>query len=324
LAAFDDLKCYPFSEAEMMKPLSKICVTGAYGFSGRYIAEKFISNGYETITLTGHPETPSSRAPQIKAFPFDFLNVSKMKSHLEGCDVFINTYWVRFDYRQVTFERAVRNSFALIDAARLAGVRRFIHISITNAHAQSVLPYFRGKGLVEEYLRESGLSYAILRPAVIFGDEDILINNLAYILRRFPLFTIPGQGDYQLQPIFVADLAEICFREALSDKDITLDAIGPETFTFRELVRLVCTVLEKPRLIIPVPAKIAFFLVRALSLWLGDNLLTWDEIQSLSSNLLCTSSQPSAFTRLSQWLIEHKDTIGIHYASELKRHYRRS
>ncbi len=307
-----------------LKPVSKICVTGAYGFSGKYIAEKFLSHGYELITLTSHPKTFSSGAPQIKALPFDFSNVSQMKSYLEGCDVFINTYWVRFAYRQITFDQAVRNSFALIDAARSAGVRRFIHISITNADAHSVLPYFRGKGLVEEYLKNSGLRYAILRPAIIFGDEDILINNMAFLLRRFPLFAIPGQGDYKLQPIFVDDLAEICFREAFNEKDITLDAIGPETFTFRELVRLICTILEKPRWIIPLPVKMVYLLARALSLWLGDNLLTWDEIQGLTSNLLCTPSQPSAYTRLSQWLTEHKDTIGTQYASELKRHYHRS
>ena len=84
-----------------------------------------------------------------------------------------------------------------------------MHISITNPSLDSPLPYFRGKAILEKEIRASGISHAIVRPTVLFGKEDILINNITYLLRRLPVFAIPGSGDYRLQPIYVEDLAEI-------------------------------------------------------------------------------------------------------------------
>lgn len=307
-----------------MRHLSRICVTGAFGFSGKYIAKEFISRGYEVITLTNRRPSDQANLPPIQVYPLDFSNLQTIKTCLQGGDIFINTYWVRFAYKKVTFEQAVKNSYALIDAAREAGVKRFIHISITNADVHSPLPYFRGKGLVEEYLQNSGMSFAILRPALIFGDEDILINNIAYLLRRFPLFAMPGNGTYKLQPVFVKDLAEICYQEATQRRNATIDVIGPETYTYAELIRLLCTTLGKHRWIIPLPPRMVYLLAHALGLYLGDNLLTWEEIQGLTSNLLYTHSSPTARTSLSQWVQEHKDMLGKHYSSELKRHFHRT
>jgi uncharacterized protein YbjT (DUF2867 family) len=217
----------------------------------------------------------------------------------------------------MTFARAVQNIRALIEAARQAGVQRFVQISITNAAAASPLPYFRSKGVIEDALRESGLAYAIVRPTVIFGPEDILINNIAWMLRKFPVFAIPGSGEYRLQPVFAEDLAALAVNAAQASGNVELDAVGPEIFTFNELVRLLADALGKTACVIHVPPRVALVCTAILGLLMGDVILTADEIRGLSADLLISHDPPTVSTRLSDWLTRNAALVGAHYASEL-------
>ena len=196
----------------------KIAVTGAFSYSGKYITERLLARGEEVITLTGHPDRPDPFNGKVKAFPLDFNAEQTLAASLDGVDVLVNTYWVRFDRAGNTQPQAVDNTSKLIGAARAAGVKRIIHISITNPSASSPLPYFWGKAANEKTVIESGMSYAILRPTVLFGKEDILINNIAYLLRRFPVFLIPGDGDYRMQPVNVAVSGGPCSRSSISKR----------------------------------------------------------------------------------------------------------
>ena len=233
-----------------------------------------------------------------------------------------NTYWIRFAYGDLTFNKAVENTKVLFQAAKQAGVRRIVHVSITNALSSSPLPYFRGKGLLEEALKDSGMSYAIIRPAVIFGDEDVLINNIAWILRRFPVFAIPGSGEYRLQPIYVEDMAELAVEAAQSEENVTIDAIGPETYTFNELVQLIGDKTGGRARTIHLNAELALFMSRLIGFVVKDVVLTRDEVIGLMADTLVTDSPPSGTTRLSTWLEENSASVGSRYASELGRHYR--
>ncbi|MGH2581061.1 MAG: SDR family oxidoreductase, partial [Actinomycetota bacterium] len=190
-------------------------VTGAFGYTGRYITARLLESGRSVRTLTGHPNRPNPFGDRVAVAAFDFEDRRKLAGHLRGATTLYNTYWVRFPRGDVTFERAVAISETLIHAARDAGVRRIVHVSITNPSEDSPFPYFRGKATVERMIRDSGLGYAIVRPTVIFGREDILINNIAYILRRVPIFGIPGSGSYRLRPVSVEDVADICVRSGL-------------------------------------------------------------------------------------------------------------
>src|ERR1700730_2667170 len=255
--------------------------------------------------------------------PFNFDRPDELKRSLEGARAVFNTYWIRFPYGGQTFDRAVANTRVMIDAATRAGVRKFVHISGTNATTSSPLPYFRGKAMVEAAIKESALSYAIIRPALIFGVEDILLNNIAWLLRRFPLFAIPGRGDYRVQPIFAADLAEIAVDAAArDDRRAILDAVGPEIFTFDELVRMLASAVRRKPRIVHVDPWIALAFTQMLGLLVRDVTLTRDEIRGLMANLLVTDSPPNAATRFSEWLASNVDKIGIAYASELARHFR--
>jgi NADH dehydrogenase len=296
-------------------------VTGASGYTGRYITRLLLSRGRRVRTLTGHPTRANPFGDQIESAPFNFDRPDELARSLEGAGTVFNTYWIRFPHGGQTFDSAVANTRVMIEAATRAGVRRFVHISVTKAES-SPLPYFRGKAMVEAALKVSALSYAIIRPALIFGVEDILLNNIAWLLRRFPFFAIPGRGNYRVQPIYAADLAEIAVDAARDDRRITLDAVGPEIFTFDELVRMLASAVGRKSRIVNVDPRIALALTQLVSWLVRDVMLTGDEIRGLMTNLLVTDSPPNAATRFSQWLSCNADKIGIAYASELARHFR--
>jgi uncharacterized protein YbjT (DUF2867 family) len=297
-------------------------VTGASGYTGRYITRVLLARGRRVKTLTGHPARANPFAKKIEAVPFNFDRPDELVRSLEGASTIFNTYWIRFPHSGQTFDTAVANTRVMLDAATRAGVRKFVHISVTNATESSPLPYFRCKATVEAAIKASALSYAIIRPALIFGVEDILLNNIAWLLRRFPFFAIPGRGDYRVQPIFAADLGEIAVDASHDDRRTTLDAIGPETFTFEELVRMLASAVRRNARIMHVDPSVALAFAQLVGLFVGDVTLTRDEIRGLMSNLLVTDSPPNAATRFSEWLRSHADNIGVAYASELARHFR--
>jgi len=292
-------------------------VTGAFGYTGRYIAALLHERGAKVRTLTGRPNRPNAFGDGVEVAPFNFDDREALARSIEGAKAVFNTYWIRFPRGELTFERATTNVKTLIDAARRTGVSRFIHISITNACAESSLPYFRGKGVVEQYLMNSGLSYAILRPAIIFGSEDILLHNITWMLRRFPLFTIPGDGSYRVQPVFVGDLAKLAVDAANEQLDLSIDAVGPEIFTFNELVALLARTVASKAWFVHVSPSVELILARVFSRLTADVTLTRDEIRGLMGDLLVSKSAPTATTRLSEWLARNADVIGTRYRSEV-------
>jgi uncharacterized protein YbjT (DUF2867 family) len=299
----------------------KIAVTGAFSYSGKYITRRLLERGEEVITLTGHPNRPDPFAGNVKVYPLNFENETELIASLQGIHTLYNTYWVRFDRGQNTQPRAVENTRKLVRAAIQAGVQRIVHISITNPSPDSHLPYFWGKAANEQTVMESGLSYAILRPTVLFGTEDILINNIAWLLRRFPFFAIPGDGSYCLQPVFVDDLAELAVDVGYAQDNILWDAVGPDIFTFEEMVSLIGQTLRLSRGLLHVSPKLTLAAAQFLSTFVGDVLLTPEEVEGLMAGLLVSSEPPRCKTHLKNWLEENKDSVGVHYASELQRHY---
>ena len=278
--------------------------------------------GMEVLTLTGHPNRPNPFGDRVSVAPFHFDNPIELAKKLQGATTLYNTYWVRFSYGEDSFEKAVENTKTLIEAARSAGVRRIVHISVTNASEDSPLPYFRGKGLLENAIAQSGLSYAIVRPTLVFGLEDILINNIAWLLRRFPLFAVPGSGDYRVQPVFVEDVAELAVRLAHQEEDVVVDAAGPETYTFDELVRLIASTIHSRARIIHLRPGLALLVTKAIGGLVRDVVLTREEIDGLIANLLISEGPPTGQALLSDWLRRNGVRVGARYASELSRHFR--
>ena len=308
-----------------MEVTMKYAVTGAYGYSGKYITQRLLDGGNTVITLTNSLHRENPFGDRVEAFPFNFDAPDVLAASLQGVDALINTYWVRFNHKLFTHADAVANTKALFEAALKAGVKRVVHISITNPSADSSLEYFSGKAVLEKALMDSGLSYAILRPTVLFGKEDILINNIAWALRRFPVFGVFGDGQYKLQPIYVDDLAQIAVEQAGNgDENIIIDAIGPETFTYRELVAQIGERIGKKRPVVSIPPVLGLLVGTCIGWCMNDVFITKAEIEGLMQNLLYVESPPAGNTPLTGWIEDNADMLGKRYASELARRRDRS
>ncbi len=300
----------------------KHVVTGAFSFTGRFIAEELLARGKYVITLTRNPNAALSLGTGVPAFPFHFEDPAQLVKTLDGAQAVYNTYWVRFPHGQVSFDQAVANTRVLIDAAKEAGVSRFIHISVSNPTEDSILPYFKGKAVLERMVRESGLSYAIIRPTLIFGPQDILINNIAWLLRRFPLFCAPGAGDYRVQPVAGEDVALLAVEAAEQHESRVLDAAGPEIFRFDDFVRLIARAVGSQALVVHLPPAIVALACRLVGTLVHDVVLTRQEMAGLMAQLLISHEPARGSRRFSEWLSRNGGSLGQRYASELQRNYR--
>lgn len=298
-----------------------VVITGAFSYTGRYATRILLERGYGVCTLTGHPKRADEFGDRVSAFPYNFDHPDELRKSLAGASTLINTYWVRFPRGSVNFDTAVRNSRILIEAARDAGVKRMVHVSIANPSADSPLGYYRGKAQVEAAVRESGLSYAILRPTVIFGKEDVLINNIAWFLRHLPVFGIPGDGGYGIRPIYVEDMAQALVDSIEGRANTVVNAVGPETFTFEELVRLIARTVHSSTRMIHIPAWLAYVGTLMTGWVVGDVVLTWEEYLGLIDNLLAPDGPAVGATRLSEWVAANREQLGLRYASEVERHF---
>lgn len=295
-------------------------VTGAFGFTGRYIAARLLKAGNEVITLTSSPDRPNPFGGKIAPYPYDFERPEKMAEYLNGVDTLYNTYWVRFNHGGVTHEDAVCHTSALFKAAELAGVRRVVHISIANADRGSDLSYYRAKARLEEILAATALSYAIVRPAALFGEQGVLFNNIAWTLRHFPVFGVFGKGDYHIQPIYVDDLAAIMLELAQGRRNVTVNALGPEDFTYRELVRTLGRAIGCPRPMLRVPVWAGFMGTWLIGKLKGDIFLTGEELKALMGDLLhVPGAAATGGVKFSDWARANADKLGKSYSSELVR-----
>ncbi|MBI5218608.1 MAG: NAD(P)H-binding protein [Bacteroidia bacterium] len=294
-------------------------VTGAFGFSGKYITRRLLDSGIKVRTLTNSLKRENEFGDKIEIHSFNFDYPEKLAESLRETTVLYNTYWVRFNHSDFKHSVAVENTLRLFEAAKKAGVKRIVHTSITNPSENSPLEYFSGKARLEKALMESGISYCILRPAVLFGIEDILINNIAWMVRKLPVLGIFGDGNYKLQPIFVDDFAALAVEEGKKSENKIINAIGCETFTYKELIKEIVKITGEKPLIISVSPALGFWAASIIGKFVGDVIITKEEIKGLMSDLLYTESPPQGKTKLTEWAKENASILGVHYASELSR-----
>ena len=295
-------------------------VTGAFSYTGRHIARRLLLDGRRVRTLT----RTRNRASALEQAPLRFDDPRALVESLRGADTLYNTYWIRFEHGDSTFAGAVENTLRLFDAAREAGVRRIVHVSVTNPSEDSPLPYFRGKAVLERELRASGHPHAIVRPTLVFGSLDILVNNIAWVLRRLPLFLLAGDGRYRVQPVSADDTAAIAVGAAREEDDVTVDAAGPEHYTFAELVRLVGLAIGARRPLVRAPGAAVLRLGDLVGLLRRDVLLTADELAGLRASLLVSHEPPRGRESFREWVAANADGLGRRYVSELARNYRRA
>jgi NADH dehydrogenase len=301
-----------------MMPLD--VVTGAFSYSGAAIARNLLAAGRQVRTLTSHPRDDRD----IEALPLDFTDAERLTRSLDGADTLYNTYWIRFSHGDNTRERAVRNSRVLFEAAKQAGIRRIVHVSITHADANSPYPYFKGKAEVERMLADTGVPHTILRPAILFGGasstDGVLVNNIAWLLRRLPVFGIGGSGGYHVRPIHVEDLARLATGEWSGSS--TVDAVGPQSLAFRDMVTAIRAAVGSRAVLVPVPGRLIVPMSAVLGLLLRDVLLTGEEYRAMAAGMADSSAPATGETVFTDWVAAHGQDLGRGYANELDRHFR--
>ncbi len=296
-------------------------ITGARSYTGSAVARELAARGFALRTLTNRTDAIHDPGP-MEVRPLQFTDEDALIDAMRGASVFVNTYWVRYPQAGHSFAEAVRRSGWLFDGARAAGVDRLVHISVSNPSLDSKLDYYRGKAQVEDLVRASGLSHAIVRPTLIVGGHDILINNIAWFLRRLPLFAMPGRGDYRVQPVTLDDVGTIVADACADTRDQTIDAAGPEVMTFEELVRDIAAAIGRRARIVHFPAWLSLALLRMVGWFKGEVILARQELDGLKQELLVSHQPPRGPSSVRQWLREHGPELGVRYASELARHAR--
>ncbi|GAC1513451.1 MAG: hypothetical protein NVS1B3_17900 [Candidatus Dormibacteraceae bacterium] len=297
-------------------------VTGAFSYTGRHIAQRLLVQGRRVRTLTNHPQRPGADEMKIEVAPLQFKDRAALVESLRGADVLYNTYWVRFRHGKTGFGEAVANTRTLVGAAVEAEVRKIVQISVSNPSADSHLDFYAGKARAEEVVQRSGLKWAIVRPTLVFGTGDILINNIAWLLRRMPVFVIPELGSYRVQPVAVEDVAEIATWAAEQTHNLVVDAAGPDTLTYMELVeRIAIAVGRRPRFVYLSP-RLTLWAGRMVAAYVHDVILTPQELQGLMEELLVSSEKPRGTRRIDNWLLSASASIGRTYMSELARHWK--
>jgi NADH dehydrogenase len=295
-------------------------VTGAFSFIGSAATRSLMARGFEVCTLTNRATPVNDPGGAIQTFPLQFKDTAALKNAMRGADVFVNTCWVRYPYVGTGFDAAIANTRILLDAARNAGLRRFVQVSVSNPSLDSPLDYYRGKAQTEALVRDSGLSYAIVRPTLVVGPNDILVNNVAWLLRRFPFFAMPGNGRYRVQPVTLADTGEIIAEAAIATEDMTVDAAGPEIVTFEELVRATAAAISRPARIVHVPPSLVLTALKVLNRMVGEVILSRQELDGLMTELLVSAEPPRGQQSVTEWLNANAVSVGRRYASEMERH----
>jgi uncharacterized protein YbjT (DUF2867 family) len=297
-------------------------VTGAFSYTGGFIARRLLAGGRRVRTMTNHPQRPGASDMEIETRPLLFRDHAQLVVSLRGAEVLYNTYWVRFPRGGVGFDDAVANTRLLMNAAVEAGVRKVVHISVSNPALDSPLPYYAGKARTEAVVQESGLPWAVVRPTLIFGRGDILINNIAWLLRRMPVFLVAGSGQYRVQPVAGDDVAEIATWAAEQPENVTVDAAGPDVMTYGELVEGIGIAVGRRPSFMHLSPRLTLLAAGVVGGLVRDVLLTREELAGLMDELLLSHEAPRGRQRFDDWLLSQMETLGQTYASELDRHFR--
>ncbi len=297
-------------------------VTGASGFTGRYLATQLLERSSNVLNLTNHPHRPHPFEDRVEVAPLDFSDPTGLRRSLDGVDVLYNSYYIRYPYRGIGFDDAVRNTRVLVEAAADAGISRIVHVSVMGAETHDDLPYYRGKNEQEAIVRGAGLPYAILRPTWIFGLGDVLTNNIAWMLRRFPVFVVPGDGQYRVQPVAAEDVARIAIEATDSSQDLVWDVAGPDIVAFEDMVRLLRTAVGSRAVLVHVPQGLALTMARLMGVLLRDRILTRQEVDGLASSVLVSDRPPRGHISVQRWLQDAGRHLGLRYESEIARRFK--
>lgn len=235
-----------------------VFLTGATGFVGNEVLKQLVNRNYRVKVLVRDKGKLNEVSSDIIPVEGDVLDQESFSKEMDDVETVIHLVGIirEFPSQGVTFEKlhyqATKN---VVDIAVNSSVKRFIHMSANGARENAATAYHKTKYRAEEYVRNSGLTYTIFRPSLIYGPGDSFINMLADMIKKLPVFSYFGKGDYKMQPVSVYEVAEI-FVKCITVPTMygkTYSVCGGRVYTYRELLNIIMNVINKKRLLISVP-----------------------------------------------------------------------
>ena len=272
-----------------MREHKLISVIGGNGFLGKYIVNILLDKGYyvkiisRTATLSKKNFT-IYKPGQYKLVDCDIKNSSKLQSALDGTDYVINLVGLLINKRNNSFESvhkvAVEN---IVSICKKLDIKKLIHVSAIGSEKNSKSEYSRTKFLGEEAVKNFR-NYCIIRPSIIYGDEDNFINFFAKTSKISPFLPLIGGGKNLFQPIWVQDVANIIVNTLEKNiKGKILEVGGEEVFTFKEILEIILNELELKRKFITIPFGISTKLASFLEFFPAP-ILTADQVEMLKKD----------------------------------------
>jgi NADH dehydrogenase len=271
-----------------------VAVTGGTGFVGRAVVLKLIEEGHE-VRILARKAPAEPPGDNLAFYKGSVVTGEGLDVFVNGVDAVIHLVGIIKEAGSNTFDAVHRKgTINILEAAASHNVKRYIHMSALGTKENAVSAYHRTKWAGEEAVRQSGLSWTIFRPSIIFGPGDAFINMLAAVMRKTPLMPVIGGGKNLMQPVFVGDVAA-SFKAAVQSTDHeskTYELGGPEVINFRNILKKTAQTIGIKRLFVPVPMSIVKSPVTVLQA-LGLPLpVTKDQLIMLGEDNIRRSGDP--------------------------------
>jgi uncharacterized protein YbjT (DUF2867 family) len=259
-----------------------VTVFGGSGFLGRHTVRALARDGWRIRVAVREPNQtyylkPTGTVGQIASVKCDITDPEQVAAALRGADAAVNLVGVLHGHFEEVHVTGAEN---IAKAAAAAGVASLVHVSAIGADAESHSHYAQTKAEGEARVRAAFPAATILRPSIVFGPEDDFFNRFAGLARIAPALPLIGGGKTRFQPVFVGDVAAAIAVALEREGGKTYELGGPMTYSFKELMEIVCRETGRKRLLLPIPFGIAMF--KAFFLQMAPNrLLTPDQVRLL-------------------------------------------
>ena len=237
-----------------------LVITGATGFVGREIVRQARAGGHTVRAIVRDPRAMRAwdTGTGIELVRGDVTDAPSLTGVMQGVDCVIHLVGIIHERKPDTFEKVhAEGTKNIVEAARSAGVNRFLHMSALGTRAGARSRYHQTKWAAEECVRNSGLAWTIIRPSVIYGPEDLSINVLTSVMRRLPFVPVLGDGRANIQPVAVETVARAFVAAITLPASIakTYALCGPVAFSWNELYDRLLAFYSwrKPKLHLPLP-----------------------------------------------------------------------
>ena len=275
-----------------------ILILGSTGFIGRSLTKKFLSDGLNVISPVRNPDRVkrnvlSGDIGQIKIIPLNVYNINSIENDIKEADLVINLLGILFEKKNNSFELIHYLVPKVLTDLTTKYNKRFIHISSLGSNIQTKSSYIYSKALGEQYIQSNHNNYTIIKPSIVFGEEDNFLNQFGYMAKLSPFLPLFKKGKTKFQPIYIDDLTAMIKNIAINSQQIfnnkTLDAVGPDVYSFREVLELILKILKKKKRFIIFPDFLGSILGRVLGN-LPNPPFTYDQFLALNHDSISPGS----------------------------------